>query len=111
MPHLWFFFFSGREREGGRRGEDEGRRARRIKDTVSLVYFMMPKFLGYKKKYVIQQGERPSINYTHRTRGKGCKVIVVSTHVCTHMDYIFPIGNENVFSFQHCTYSILRSEF
>ena len=50
-----------------------------------------------------EQGRRPSVNYAYRGRGRGCKVIVATTHVCTHMEYLFPTGNENIFSSQHCT--------
>ena len=38
---------------------------------------------------------------------RGCVLIVV----CTHMDYPFPIENENLFSSQHCKHVIILSKF
>ena len=39
--------------------------------------------------------------------GRGCKLIAVRAH----MNYLFPIGYENVFSSQYYTHFILPSEF
>ena len=48
---------------------------------------------------------RHLINCTYRR--KGCILIVVRTHI----DYIFPIGNENLSSSQNCSHVISPAEF
>ena len=72
---------------------------------LSLLYFTMTKFLGHRKKIHHVQGQRPSIKCVHRKRG--CRLIVVRTH----MNYIFPFGNENVLLCQLWTHFTLTSEF
>ena len=86
--------------DGGRGGG-----ARRIKNALNLVYFMMSKFLGYRKKIHYVKSQKRSIKWTYR--GSGCKLIAV----CTYMDFLFLIENENLLSSQHCTHFILPSEF
>lgn len=78
-------------REGGKR---------RFKNTVSLVYFLMSKFLGYHV-----QGQRSSGKCECWDRG----YILIA--VRTHLNYLSPTGNEDLFSSQYRTHLILPSEF
>ena len=78
LPRFKQYFFSGGS-------------TRRIKSVVSLVYFMMPKFPGYRKKYIKHKVRRLKV----RTRGRVCILIVVRTH----MDYLFRTENENEICF------------
>ena len=66
-----------------------------------------PKFLWYRKKIHHIQDQRPSVKCAHRERG--CTLI----EVCTHIYYLFPIGNEFFFSPQslHISLSLLNLEF
>ena len=64
---------------------------------------MMPKFPGYRKKYIKHKVRRLKV----RTRGRGCILIVVRKH----MGYLFGTENENLFSSQYSTHFILTSEF
>ena len=73
--------------------------------THKLVIFYDVRISRVKEKIYHVQGQKLSIKCTHRERG--CKVIVVSTH----MDYLFPTESENVLLSQRCTYFILPSEF
>ena len=78
-----FFATRGWERGG----------ANRIRNAVNLVYFMMTKFLWDIKTIHHMQGRRPPAKCAYRARG--CKLIVVHAR----MDFLFPIWNENVFSY------------
>ena len=51
------------------------------------------------------QGQRSSTKFAYGERG--CKLILVRMHI----DYLFPIGNENLISLQHCAHFILSFEF
>ena len=63
-------------------------------------------FLGRNRRRLgTVQGKLLSIKFAYRRRG--CKQIVVHMH----MFCLFPIGNENLLSSQHCTHFILPSEF
>ena len=70
-----------------------------------LVIFYEFQISRIKEKKHHVQGQKPSIKCAYRERE--CKLIVVRTH----MDYLFPIENENVFLSQRCTHFILPSEF
>ena len=74
---------------------------------VSLEYFMVSKFLGYRKKLHHMQDQRSSIKCAYR--GRGC----VLTEVRTRIYYLFLIGNENLFSSQslHISLYLLNLEF
>ena len=53
------------------------------------------------------QGQKCSIKCAYRE--KGCKIIVVRMHI----DYLFPIGNKNIYSSQpvHISFYLLKHEF
>ena len=61
---------------------------RKIKNFVSLIYFMISKFLGYRKKMHHVPDQKRSIKCAYWE--KGCKIVVR-----IHIDYPFPIGNKN----------------
>lgn len=50
---------------------------------------------------------RSELSIKFAYRWKGCKLIVVHMH----MDYLFPIGNYNVFSSQHCYFLNFKFSF
>ena len=77
---------------------------RRTKHVVSLVYFMMSKFLGYRKN---TSSKRSEAFYKLFVPWEGCEMIVIRRNI----DYLFPIGNENAFSSQRSGDFILPSKF
>ena len=77
---------------------------RRTKHAVSLVYFMMSKFLGYRKN---TSSKRSEAFYKLFVPWEGCEMIVIRRNI----DYLFPIGNENAFSSQPSGDFILTSKF
>ena len=68
-------------------------RTERIKNVISLEYFMVSKLLGYSKKIHYIQDQTPSIKCAYR--GRECILIEVRTHIY----YLSPIENENLFEY------------
>ena len=68
------------------------------------IFYDVPFSRTLEKIYLIQ-GKKSFLKFACRKRGY--QLIAVRMH----MDYLFPIGNENLFSLQQCTYVILPFEF
>ena len=69
------------------------------KHTICSVYSMMPKFFGYRKKYIICKVSLPK------------SVCTGERHSSMYMDFPFPVENKCLSSSKHCKHFILSFEF